>query len=39
MSGFTLEVVSFALRMLAAYLLFVGALWTLERPTAGLKRE
>jgi hypothetical protein len=30
-SGFTLEVVSFSLRMLAAYLLFAGALWTLER--------
>jgi hypothetical protein len=29
--GFTLEVVSFSLRGLVAYLLFVGALWTLER--------
>ena len=27
---FTLETVSFSLRILAAYLLFVGALWTLE---------
>ena len=34
-SGFTLEVVSFSLRMLAAYLLFVGASWTLERRTTG----
>jgi hypothetical protein len=33
-SGFTLEVVSFTLRALAAYLLFVGALWTLERRVA-----
>jgi hypothetical protein len=32
-SGFALEVVSFAVRMLAAYLLFVGAVWTLERRT------
>ena len=38
-SGFTLEVVSFSLRMLVAYLLFVCALWTLERVTAGLQRE
>jgi hypothetical protein len=38
-SGFTLEVVSFSLRMLVAYLLFVGAVWTLERLTAGRKRE
>jgi hypothetical protein len=30
-SGFTWEMVSFSLRMLVAYLLFVGALWTLER--------
>jgi hypothetical protein len=37
--GFTLEVVSFTLRMLVAYLLFVGALWRLERVTAGLRRE
>ncbi len=37
--GFTLEVVSFSLRMLAAYLLFVAAAWTLERLTATLKRE
>ena len=29
--GFTLEVVSFSLRMLVAYLLFACALWTLER--------
>lgn len=33
-SGFTFEVVSFSLRMLAAYLLFVGAVWTLERRVA-----
>jgi hypothetical protein len=33
-SGFTLEMVSFAVRMLAAYLLFVGAVWTLEWVTA-----
>ena len=33
-SGFTLEVVSFSLRGLVAYLLFVGALWTLERRVA-----
>jgi len=33
-SGFTMEVVSFSLRMLAAYLLFVGAVWTLEWRTA-----
>src|ERR1035437_7783610 len=33
-SGFTLEVVSFSLRGLAAYLLFVGAIWTLERRVA-----
>ena len=32
-NGFTLEVVSFSLRMLAAYLLFVSALWKLERRT------
>jgi hypothetical protein len=30
-SGFALEVVSFSVRALVAYLLFVGALWTLER--------
>jgi hypothetical protein len=30
-SSFTLEVISFSLRGLVAYLLFVGALWTLER--------
>jgi hypothetical protein len=29
-SGFTLEVVSFSLRMAVAYLLFVGSIWTLE---------
>ncbi len=33
-SGFTLEVISFSLRMLVAYLLFVGTLWTLERRVA-----
>ena len=33
-SEFTLEVISFLLRMLAAYLLFVGAIWTLERRVA-----
>ena len=33
-SGFTLEVVSFSVRMLVAYLLFVGAVWTLERRVA-----
>jgi hypothetical protein len=33
-SGFPLEVVSFTLRALAAYLLFVGGLWTLERRVA-----
>jgi hypothetical protein len=33
-SGFTLAVVSFAVRMLVAYLLFVGAIWTLERRVA-----
>jgi hypothetical protein len=38
-SGFTMEMVSFSLRMLVAYLLFVGALWTLERVTAARKRE
>jgi hypothetical protein len=32
-SGFTMEMVSFAARGLAAYLLFVGAIWTLERVT------
>ena len=32
--GFTLEVVSFSLRALVAYLLLVGALWTLERRVA-----
>jgi hypothetical protein len=37
-SGFTLEVISFAVRMLAAYLLFVGAFWTLERLTASRGR-
>jgi hypothetical protein len=30
-SGFTMEMVSFSVRMLVAYLLFVGAFWTLER--------
>jgi hypothetical protein len=34
-SSFTLEVVSFSVRALVAYLLFVGALWTLERRVAG----
>src|ERR1035441_6393426 len=38
-SGFTMEMVSFSLRMLVAYLLFVGALWTLKRVTAARKRE
>ena len=38
-SGFTLEVVSFSLRGLVAYLLFVGAVRTLERVTAGLRRD
>jgi hypothetical protein len=38
-SGFTLEVVSFSVRMLVAYLVFVGAIWTLERLTAGLRQE
>src|ERR1035437_5309605 len=33
-SGFTLQVVSLSLRGLAAYLLFVGAIWTLERRVA-----
>jgi hypothetical protein len=33
-SGFAMEAVSFSLRMLAAYLLFVGAVWTLEWRTA-----
>ena len=34
LSSFTLEVVSFSLRALVAYLLLVGALWTLERRVA-----
>ena len=38
-SGFTLEVVSFSVRMLVAYLLFVGALWTLEWVTATSFRQ
>src|ERR1017187_8033326 len=33
-SGFTLEVISFSLRALVAYILFVAALWTLERRVA-----
>jgi hypothetical protein len=33
-NGFALQVVSFSIRMLVAYLLLVGALWTLERVTA-----
>jgi hypothetical protein len=33
-SGFGMEVVSFSVRMLAGYLLFVGAVWTLEWRTA-----
>lgn len=37
-SGFTWEVVSFSVRGLMAYLLFVGAVWTLERVTAGRRR-
>jgi hypothetical protein len=32
--GFAMEVVSFSLRGLVAYVLFVGALWTLERRVA-----
>ena len=32
-SGFTMEMASFLARGLAAYLLFVGAIWTLERMT------
>ena len=32
-SGFAMEAVSFSVRMLVAYLLFVGAVWTLERRT------
>jgi len=32
--GFTLEVVSFTLRVLVAYLLFVGAIWMLDRRMA-----
>ncbi|MGD0776775.1 MAG: hypothetical protein ABSC05_28490 [Candidatus Solibacter sp.] len=36
-SGFTLEMVSFAVRMLVAYLLFVSALWMLEWRTAARK--
>ena len=38
-SGFTLEVVSFAVRMLVAYVLFVGSIWTLERLTANSCRR
>jgi hypothetical protein len=30
-SGFTMQMVSFGVRMLAAYVLFVGAVWMLER--------
>jgi hypothetical protein len=37
--GFTLEAVSFSVRMLVAYLLFVGALWTLEWVTARPRTE
>ncbi len=37
-SGFTMEVISFSLRVLVAYVLFVGALWTLERRVAGHAR-
>jgi hypothetical protein len=37
-SGFTLEAVSFLLRALVAYLLFVCAIWTLERLTAARGR-
>jgi hypothetical protein len=33
-SGFALEAISFLIRMLVAYLLFVGAMWMLERRTA-----
>lgn len=35
-SGFALEMLSFSVRMLVAYLLFVGALWTLEWVTSRL---
>jgi hypothetical protein len=38
-SGFTLEMVSFSLRALVAYLLFVGSIWTLERVTANSCRR
>jgi hypothetical protein len=34
-SRFTLEVVSFSIRGLVAYLLFVGSIWTLERRVNG----
>jgi len=33
-SSFELEAISFLMRMIAAYLLFVGALWILELRTA-----
>jgi hypothetical protein len=35
--GFAMEAVSFSIRMLAAYLLFVAAVWTLEWRTARLR--
>jgi hypothetical protein len=34
-----MEMVSFSVRMLVAYLLFVGAVWTLERRTAVHKKD
>ena len=37
--GFTMEMVSFSVRMLLAYLLFVGAMWMLEKATARLRRD
>jgi hypothetical protein len=36
LSGFALEAASFAVRMLLAYLLFAGAIWTLERRTVAV---
>ena len=35
-NGFTMEMVSFAVRIVGAYVMFVGAIWTLERLTGGL---
>ena len=37
--SFTLEMLSFLVRLLVAYLLFAGAMWTLEWRTAALKRK